>query len=64
MGSSAPAQQTSGSAPIVTLVAAAGTGHVPTLYTRLGNWFAWLDLAALAGLLAALFAPLKRPARP
>lgn len=37
------------------LFAAAPAEHVNTLYTRWGDWFAWLNLALLAGLLASGF---------
>jgi apolipoprotein N-acyltransferase len=48
------------SAPFAALVAPIPVRHDPTLFDRFGSWFAWLDLAALACLLAAQARP---PAR-
>jgi apolipoprotein N-acyltransferase len=48
------AESTSDAAPFATLVVDAPTGHATTLYVLLGDWFAWLTLAALAGSLAQL----------
>jgi len=41
------AQQSSGAAPFSILIAAAPVSHSATLYALWGNWFAWLDIAAL-----------------
>jgi apolipoprotein N-acyltransferase len=38
------------------LFATAPVAHVDTLYAKWGDWFAWVNLALLAGLLVTLFA--------
>jgi apolipoprotein N-acyltransferase len=38
--------------PFATVVATVPVRHDNTLYTRFGNWFAWLNVAALVILLA------------
>ncbi len=48
------------SAPFAELVAPIPVRHDPTLFDRFGNWFAWLDLAALVCLMVFQAAP---PAR-
>ena len=48
------AEMPSDAAPFATLLADAPTGHDATLYLALGDWFAWLTLAALAVALAQL----------
>jgi len=40
---------------MITMLSTVPVHHVPTLYQRWGDWFAWLSLAALAGLLAAFW---------
>jgi apolipoprotein N-acyltransferase len=47
--------------PFVTLVADAPVGHTATLYSRLGDWFANLNLALFGCLLVFSFVPLRRP---
>lgn len=42
--------------PFTTLVARVPVRHDPTLYQRWGDWFAWVDVAVLAGLCATLAA--------
>ncbi|MGH9694361.1 MAG: nitrilase-related carbon-nitrogen hydrolase, partial [Bryobacteraceae bacterium] len=44
------AQQSSGAAPFSVLIATAPVSHAGTLYARWGDWFAWLDIAALIAL--------------
>ncbi len=46
-------EATTDSAPFAELVAPIPVRHDPTLFDRFGSWFAWLDLAVLAGLVAA-----------
>jgi len=48
------AETTSWSAPYASLVATVPGGHETTLYLRLGDWFAWVSIAILAGALARL----------
>ncbi|HWE85900.1 MAG TPA: nitrilase-related carbon-nitrogen hydrolase [Terracidiphilus sp.] len=45
-----------------TMLASVPVRHDPTLYQLWGDWFAWLDLALLAALLALWFTGLRRPA--
>lgn len=40
--------------PFTTLVAEVPVRHDPTLYQRWGDWFAWVDVAALVGLCISL----------
>ncbi|MGH9613443.1 MAG: nitrilase-related carbon-nitrogen hydrolase, partial [Bryobacteraceae bacterium] len=47
------AQKSSGAAPFSILAATAPVSHAATLYARWGDWFAWLNIAALIGLLAS-----------
>ncbi len=47
---------------LVTLLAAVPVRHDSTLYQRWGNWFVWLDLAALAALLVFCLADRRRVA--
>jgi len=42
--------------PFTTLVAQVPVRHDPTLYQRWGDWFAWVNVAALAGLCVSLAA--------
>ena len=51
----------SSTAPFATLVATAGVDHVPTLYTVWGDWFAWLNCAALVALLVFGASVRRRP---
>lgn len=48
------AETRSDSAPFATLLAEAPSAHHSTLYLALGDWFAWLSLAALAFSLGGL----------
>ena len=48
------AEVTSDAAPFATLLATVPETHTPTLYLWLGDWFAWLSLAMLAGALVHL----------
>ena len=48
------AERTSASAPFATLVASAPVRHDQTLYARLGDWFAWLNIGLLLGILASM----------
>ena len=48
------AETTSDSAPFATLLTTVPESHTPTLYLWLGDWFAWLSLAMLAGALVHL----------
>ena len=45
---------------MITMLSTVPVHHVATFYERWGDWFAWLSLAALAGLLAAFWS-LARP---
>lgn len=47
------AQRTTGDAPFTSLVADVPVRHDATLYARMGDWFAWLNLVALCLLLTA-----------
>jgi len=49
------AEASSGSVPDALLVSDVGPGPGSTFYTRAGDWFAWVSIAALVGLLAASF---------
>ena len=51
------AERNTGSAPFVSVAAAVPVRNSPTLYARFGDWFAWLNLAALLAILASLFLP-------
>lgn len=42
------------------MIAELPTHRVQTLYTRLGDWFAWLNLAGLIGYVALMGVPLER----
>jgi apolipoprotein N-acyltransferase len=48
------AQSDAATVHFASLVAAAPVHHDDTLYTRWGDWFAWLDVAAVIGLLVSL----------
>jgi len=48
------AEATSDAAPFATLLTTVPEAHTPTLYLWLGDWFAWLALAMLAGALVQL----------
>ena len=48
------AERSSASAPFASLVVNVPVRHDPTFYDRFGDWFAWLDIAALLGILAVL----------
>lgn len=48
------AEEKSADAPFATLLARAPVRHDATLYTRWGDWFAWLNVAALALILLML----------
>lgn len=48
------AERESNAAPFTTLIAAAPVHHDQTLYDRWGDWFAWLNVAALAGLIVSI----------
>jgi apolipoprotein N-acyltransferase len=45
---------------LVTMLASVPVHHDATLYQKWGDWFAWLDLAALAALLASWLAGRRR----
>ncbi len=45
------AEQNAATVPLASLLALAPVGHDDTLYTRFGDWFAWLNIAGLAMLL-------------
>jgi apolipoprotein N-acyltransferase len=47
------AEHDSATAPFTSLVVAVPVWHQTTLYTRFGNWFAWLNVALLALLFAS-----------
>ncbi|HSY82611.1 MAG TPA: nitrilase-related carbon-nitrogen hydrolase [Gemmatimonadaceae bacterium] len=51
------AEARSDAAPFSTLVTELPVAHDTTLYRRLGDWFAWLMLATLVGVLLRLRAP-------
>ena len=57
------AEAKSDSSPFTTLVATVPSGHDDTLYDRLGDWFAWFSLVALAALLLRLGMVWKHPMR-
>ncbi|HEX7835997.1 MAG TPA: nitrilase-related carbon-nitrogen hydrolase [Kofleriaceae bacterium] len=57
------AETASDAAPFATLLVEVPTTHAPTLYLRLGDWFAWLALAGLAAALVQL-ARLRSKSRP
>jgi apolipoprotein N-acyltransferase len=48
------AERSTSAAPEVLLTADLPPGPGPTLYTRYGDWFGWLNVAALVALLAAV----------
>jgi apolipoprotein N-acyltransferase len=48
------AEMTSDAAPFATVLTTVPESHTPTLYLWLGDWFAWLALAMLAGTLVHL----------
>lgn len=48
------AQQNAATVPLASLVTTAPVRHDETLYTRWGDWFAWLNAASLVVLLATL----------
>jgi apolipoprotein N-acyltransferase len=48
------AEQKSSSAPFATLIANVPVRHDTTLYARLGDWFAWLNVGLLLVILASL----------
>ncbi|HEX3471550.1 MAG TPA: nitrilase-related carbon-nitrogen hydrolase [Silvibacterium sp.] len=55
---------TTPSRPFTTMLAEVPVRHDPTLYQKWGDWFAWLNLAALAAILLSLFQERKKkPAR-
>ena len=39
--------------PFATVITSIPVHHDATLYSRWGDWFAWVDLVLLAGLLVA-----------
>ncbi len=47
-------KRTTPAEPFTTMLATVPVRHDKTLYQSWGDWFAWVDLAALAGLLVAL----------
>ena len=47
------AQQSSASAPFASAVAAVPVRNIATLYSRFGDWFAWLNIALLGMLLGS-----------
>lgn len=52
---------TGGAGQFTTVTATVPPGNAPTVYSRLGDWFAWLCLAlVLAGVVAAFLPPRKR----
>jgi apolipoprotein N-acyltransferase len=55
------AETTSDSAPFATLIAEVRTTHEETIYQWLGDWFAWVVLAAFAAALARLVRSWRRP---
>ncbi|HSS00731.1 MAG TPA: nitrilase-related carbon-nitrogen hydrolase [Kofleriaceae bacterium] len=48
------AERTSDAAPFANLLTSVPESHTPTLYLWLGDWFAWLSVALLAGTLVHL----------
>jgi apolipoprotein N-acyltransferase len=54
-------EQNTSSAPFVTLLGNIPVRHDRTLYSRFGDWFAWLCIVLLFWI---LFSALKRPAKP
>jgi apolipoprotein N-acyltransferase len=58
------AETASDAAPFTTLVADVPAAHAPTLYARLGDWFAWLALALLAAALLRLLGVVPLRGRP
>ncbi|MGH9471071.1 MAG: nitrilase-related carbon-nitrogen hydrolase [Terriglobia bacterium] len=57
------AGQNSAAAPFATLLARAPVRHEATLYTRWGDWFAWLNVGALALILFVLACSFKTQAK-
>jgi len=55
------AETTSASAPVATVLATVPLERVETIYSRLGDWFAWLSVAVLACSLALL--AVRRPSQ-
>jgi apolipoprotein N-acyltransferase len=55
------AQQDAATVPFASLVATAPVRHDDTLYTRFGDWFAWLNVATLGLLLAGAAIGRRRP---
>lgn len=51
------AESRSDSAPFATLIADVPAQHHPTIYQKLGDWFAWLSLGLLAFVLVRAFLP-------
>ena len=47
------AERDSGFVPFATVVAMVPVRHDATIYSRFGDWFAWIDLGLLIALLAA-----------
>ena len=47
------AERSSASAPFATLVANVPVRHDATLYARFGDWFAWLNMALLLGIVGS-----------
>ena len=46
-------QRSSASAPFASAVAAVPVRNIATLYSRFGDWFAWLNIALLGMLLGS-----------
>jgi apolipoprotein N-acyltransferase len=58
------AEGRTGSAPVVTVTADLPVRTVDTLYTRLGDWFAWLCIVLMLGAFAPLVFRRRRAVRP
>lgn len=56
--------RTSAGKPFTTMLAQVPIRHDATLYQTLGDWFAWVDLALLAGLLIIAVVDRQSPRRP
>ncbi len=54
------AEQDAATPRVASLIASAPVRHEDTVYARLGDWFAWLDVSAL---IAILVFRSRRPAR-
>ena len=46
------AERSSAAAPFSTLLASAPVAHSDTIYSKWGDWFAWVNIAALLAIIA------------